>query len=142
MSKNVLRIVIIDDIFIVKKTFLFFLFHRVVIVSSILLKNASLNLSLLKNRSKIKLLKTARGKHLSISIKFKTIPYLITAHIINLIYGVCFDISIAQTLSRLSNSSETLIHRRSRTIEGFGKKDPKENYNESKLMNALFARYI
>ena len=63
-------------------------------------------------------------------------------HILNLINGIYFDLLIAQTQSRLSNSSDTLTHRRSRTIEDFSKKDPKENYNESKLMNALFARYI
>ena len=39
-------------------------------MSSILLKNASLNMSLLKNRAKIKLLKTAKGKNVIFSIVF------------------------------------------------------------------------
>ena len=52
---------------------------------------------------------------------------------------------IAQTLSRSSNSNEIQPQqpqRRSRSMPDLQTLDPKENYNESKLMNALFARYI
>ena len=44
-----------------------------------------------------------------------------------------------QTLSRSSMANDT-PHRNTRR-NGNPNCDPKENYNESKLMNALFARY-
>ena len=47
----------------------------------------------------------------------------------------------AQTLSRSLKRDEIQVPSKIRRANDTLNNDPKENYNESKLMNALFARY-
>ena len=48
---------------------------------------------------------------------------------------------LAQTLSRSIQENDATNTDRMRRTRNAQYRDPRENYNESKLMNALFARY-